>query len=238
MFNKIFEKLQELWNAYKSEMKECINCFVKSFHEVSHGGEYIVLLIVIAPMLVACMVFIPLIILLVFIFLIVKRFVKECIAYYMKLCNSLTGIYTEYFVSEILFGILKDNAGILEVIPPISISDIIPVHHKLTQIENSFPYYHFIVQHQNNENYDFSDAMNLLNLKLSQYLQMYCNNYPITYAEEQVLKVFRITESSLHPRCYSIYLMVIDSNEKLAYLRSLDIAKGTQTTVTLDDEEF
>ncbi len=238
MFNNIFKKTEESWNTYKAGVKELINNFISTFQGLHHWYERFVCCLVSIPMLMTVILFIPLIILLVFIFMMAKRFIKECISYYMKLCNSLTNIYTERFVSEILFRILEDNAGILEIVTPKSISDIIPVKHLLTQEENTFPFYHFIVQHQNSENYDFSDAMNLLNLKLSQYLQMYCNNYPITYAEEQVLKVFRITESSLHPRCYSIYLMVIDSNEKLAYLRSLDIAKGTQTTVPLDDEEF
>lgn len=144
------------------------------------------------------------------------------------LSSTLSVTYTPECISEMLFHILKENSSGLYIDKPTQIGDLFPVSHPLIQEENGLQYYRFIAHHPTDSEelpVSLSDLLELLNLKLSQHLQMHFNNYRIVYEGIPVVKVFRVAESPFHAHCYDICTMLVDSPEKVSYLHSLESTK-------------
>ena len=151
----------------------------------------------------------------------------------------LSMIYTPECIKELMCTLLQENYKELGIHKPTQIKDILPVKHPLPQMENGFSYYRFIVSHPINTEEPEFDLAELLNLKLSQHLQVHFSNCQILYEDVPVLTVFRISESLHHPQCYDINVMLIDSTEKINFLKSLDALKiETDVPQQLTDKEF
>lgn len=151
--------------------------------------------------------------------------------------NQLTNIYSEHFVANLFCYILKNNASELPIVKPSVINDIIPVRETVFQIENSFSFYRFICRYTDNDCDDFSTILNLLDLKISQYLQGRCYMYQITYNEFPVVKIFRVSESLYQQGCYAFDLMVVDCEEKYTYIKSLENS-DSDANITINDKDF
>lgn len=151
--------------------------------------------------------------------------------------NQLTNIYSEHFVANLFCYILKSSANELPIVKPSVISDIIPVRETVFQIENSFSFYRFICHYTDNDCDDFSTILNLLDLKISQYLQGRCYMYQITYNEFPVVKIFRVSESLYQQGCYAFDLMIVDCEEKYTYIKSLE-NRDSDADVNINDKDF
>lgn len=139
--------------------------------------------------------------------------------------TSLTNIYSESLVANILCTILRNNAKELEIVRPSIVDDIIPTKETVSQIENSFLFYRYICQYIDIESSDQHHMTELLDLKISQFLQAHYYIYQITYKDMSVIKIFRISESLHHRGCYSFDIMIVDNEEKYNYCKNL-----TETT--------
>ena len=199
--------------------------------------EYIAFFGVLCPLLIGAYLILFITIFIGFLYFLGKQIVVFLISL-NTVDVPLSSIYNQSFISDMMCTLLKENSKELEIIVPASIQDILPVQHTLLQVENGFTYYHFIVQHPVVEDVDFQYISDLLNTKICQYLQVYCNNYPLVYNGMPVLKVFRINESLHHPYYYSICIMLIDSDEKCNYLHSLELQKADTVITKLTDEDF
>lgn len=151
----------------------------------------------------------------------------------------LSMIYTPECIKELICTLLQENYKELGIHKPTQIKDILPVKHPLPQMENGFSFYRFIVSHPINTEEPEFDLAELLNLKLSQHLQVHFSNCQILYEDVPVLTVFRISESLHHPQCYDINVMLVDSTEKINFLNSLDALKiEVDVPQQLTDKEF
>ncbi len=222
----LFPTFEEL-NAELSTTYKNLNTF----------PEYIAFYLVLCPLLVTAYLTLFIVILLGFLYFLGKQVVVFLISL-NTVTVTLSSIYNQDFISDMMCTILMENAKELGIIAPASIQDILPVQHTLLQTENGFTYYHFIVQHPVVEDVDFQYLSDLLNMKICQHLQVHCCNYQITYNGMPVLKVFRISESLHHPYYYSICIMLIDSEKKCSYLHKLECQKTATTVTTLTDEDF
>jgi len=154
----------------------------------------------------------------------------------------LSTIYSMNCISEMLFDVLSENSKELRIDKPNNLRDLMPVDDILPQSKNGLNYFRYIVHHPidtEDSAVSVSDVKELLNLKLSQYLQAHYYNCTITYEGIPVLYVFRVAESSRHAHCYDICIMLVDSPEKVCYLRLLEQSGRTFTVPQqLNDKDF
>jgi hypothetical protein len=84
---------------------------------------------------------------------------------------------------------------------------------------------------------DTDTKLDFLNVKLEQQLQASYYNYPILYQGVPVLRAIRFAEDIYHTGCYGIEIMLIDSDEKIDYLRKKADSKP-KVIGNLPDEDF
>ena len=153
--------------------------------------------------------------------------------------RKLAVIYNINVVENILYKILKENDLALDIIKPNDIGDILPVKYTVLQEENAFQYYKLIIRHPSDTDMELHEFEELLNVKLSQYLQSHYYNYPITYKGMPVLYVFRVEECAYHTSYYAVSIMVIDSVDKINYIHLLtNENRNINTIPSVNDEDF
>lgn len=168
--------------------------------------------------------------------------VKQLVEYWFQpspVQNNLSEIYPDTFIANLLCNILEKNFRIFNIIPPQNVESILPVRYPYRQSINGFSYYRFVVQHNDVENSDFSNMIELLNLKITQYLQANCYNLQTLFNGIPVIYVFNMEHCRFHQSHYAISIMLIDSDEKVKYINSLiNQRKEIVPVPAMTDEDF
>ena len=84
----------------------------------------------------------------------------------------------EQSAREILTIVLKENAAVLDIVPPSTVDCITPTRYSVVQSEAGAVFYRFIVQTLPDKSYDFKYMQNVLNTKIQQKVQAGYLNLP------------------------------------------------------------
>lgn len=222
----LINKIKALFSEFCKAFKEILSCLGEIYEDSEKSMsvkifETVFLVIIIVPVF---FVF--------FLFLLFAT-VALCIQTLFHFCSTndasaLTQTaFTEYVVRDILCMMLRNNAKELGIVAPQTVADIVPVQYPVIQAINGLPFARFIVLGADDEEPDFGMMQTLLNTKTAQFLQENYRNFPITYCDQSLLRIFSIGYDQYHADFFHIDIMVIDTDAKYKFVTAYDARKSS-----------
>lgn len=135
-------------------------------------------------------------------------------------------------IREMLCQILQENAQALEIVKPVTVEDITPTKENVYQELKGYPYFQFIVQKAQNAEYDKKVIMDLLNIKIRQYVNRVYGN---DCANPQI---FAVEDDMYHSGFILLKIMYMDSKEKVDIINEFLQKKADDRVQDLCDEDF